>query len=64
MAGTMTFAETRQQPSESEARILGVVLRSNGATQPEIARATGLSQQTVSRLVNDLLASGALVQGG
>ncbi|WP_298200656.1 ROK family transcriptional regulator [Novosphingobium sp.] len=60
----MTFAESRQQPSESEARILGVVLRSNGATQPEIARATGLSQQTVSRLVNDLLASGALVQGG
>lgn len=48
---------------ESEARILGHVLRSGGATQPEIARSSALSQQTVSRLVNELAARGALVLG-
>ncbi|MEY4238353.1 MAG: hypothetical protein RL339_954 [Pseudomonadota bacterium] len=53
-----------QTPSESESRILGHVLRHRGATQPEIVQATGLSQQTVSRLVNDLLARGALSLGG
>ena len=51
------------QPSESEARILGHVLRNQGATQPEIAKACDLSQQSVSRLVNELVGAGALVLG-
>ena len=50
-------------PSESEAQILGHVLRQHGATQPEIVKATGLSQQTVSRLVNDLVGRNALRLG-
>jgi predicted NBD/HSP70 family sugar kinase len=50
-------------PSESESRILGIALRRHGATQPEIVKTTGLSQQTVSRLVKDLVARGALRLG-
>jgi predicted NBD/HSP70 family sugar kinase len=50
-------------PSESESRILGHVLRQHGATQPEIVKATGLSQQTVSRLANDLVTRNALSLG-
>lgn len=50
-------------PSESEIRVLSHVLRGKGATQPEIAKATGLSQQTVSRLVNELVDRGALQLG-
>ncbi len=50
-------------PSESESRILGLALRKHGATQPEIVKSTGLSQQTVSRLVKDLVARGALRLG-
>lgn len=50
-------------PSESESRILGLALRRHGATQPEIVKSTGLSQQTVSRLVKDLVARGALRLG-
>ncbi len=52
-----------QRPSESEANILGHVLRNPGTIQPEIARACGLSQQTVSRLVNELVDRGALTLG-
>lgn len=51
------------QPSENEAKILSFALRNRGTTQPEIVKATGLSQQTVSRLVNDLVARGALDLG-
>jgi predicted NBD/HSP70 family sugar kinase len=50
-------------PTDSEAIILGHVLRHRGATQPEIARHTGLSQQSVSRLVNELIGRGALQLG-
>ena len=50
-------------PSDSEAKILSHVLRSGGATQPEIVKRTELSQQTVSRLVNDLVVRGALALG-
>lgn len=53
-----------QKPSESEANILSYVLRNRGTTQPEIARNCDLSQQTVSRLVNELVDRGALAQGG
>lgn len=52
-----------QQPSESEARILSHVLRNRGTTQPEIVRSCELSQQTVSRLVNELVGRGALQLG-
>lgn len=52
-----------RQPSDSESQVLSLVLRSGGATQPEIMRASGLSQQTVSRLVNDLVGRGALQLG-
>lgn len=50
-------------PSDSESKILSHVLRNRGVTQPEIVKVTGLSQQTVSRLVNDLVARGALHLG-
>ena len=50
-------------PSESETRVLSYVLRSASCTQPDIVRATGFSQQTVSRLVNDLALRGALRLG-
>lgn len=50
-------------PSDSEAMILGHVLRNGGSTQPQIARHSGLSQQTVSRLVNELIGRGALLVG-
>ena len=52
-----------RQPTESESLVLSLVLRGRGATQPELARASELSQQTVSRLVNDLVGRGALVTG-
>ena len=63
MAGRETIAHLRQQPSDSEARILGIVLRNAGATQPEIVQASTLSQQSVSRLVSDLVGRNALILG-
>lgn len=54
---------SRKRSSESEATILGHVLRSPGTDQPMIARETGLSQQTVSRLVGELVDRGALALG-
>lgn len=63
MPGISIQSDPLQLPSESESRILRTVLRSGGVTQPEIARATGLSQQTVSRLVNELVGGGALALG-
>jgi len=50
-------------PSESEAKVLGCILRGSRVDQPELARATGLSQQSVSRLVNELVDRGALSRG-
>ncbi len=57
------MAGTFRHPSDSESRILSHVLRTRGVTQPEIAQASGLSQQTVSRLVNELATRGALLPG-
>jgi predicted NBD/HSP70 family sugar kinase len=51
-------------PSDSEMAILSHILRNKGAAQPDIVTATELSQQTVSRLVNGLLARGAVQLGG
>lgn len=58
-----TIQDFLQRPSESEAAILGHVLRNPGTVQPTIARDCGLSQQTVSRLVGDLVDRGALALG-
>lgn len=55
----MPFAD----PTESESKVLREVLRQQNITQPSIIRATGLSQQTVSRLVAELSDRGALRQG-
>jgi predicted NBD/HSP70 family sugar kinase len=60
---TPDMTDSFQRPSESEASILGFVLRNRGTIQPEIARHCGLSQQTVSRLVNELVDRGALLLG-
>lgn len=49
--------------SDSERKILDLTFRSGGTTQPAIAEATGLAQQSVSRLVRGLLDRGALRQG-
>ena len=63
MAATETITHLRHHTSDSEARILDIVLRNGGATQPKIVQASNLSQQSVSRLVNDLVGRGALVLG-
>ena len=60
---TPNLTDPFQRPSESEASILGHVLRNRGTIQPEIARQCGLSQQTVSRLVIELVDRGALSLG-
>ncbi|WP_324074340.1 MAG: ROK family transcriptional regulator [Erythrobacter sp.] len=60
---TPSVSDIFQRPSESEASILSYVLRNQGTIQPEIARDCGLSQQTVSRLVNELVDRGALALG-
>lgn len=52
-----------EKPTDSESRVLRNVLRGEDVTQPAIVRATGLSQQTVSRLVTDLTDKGALRPG-
>lgn len=60
---TPIMSDIFQRPSDSEASILSYVLRNKGTIQPEIARHCGLSQQTVSRLVGDLVDRGALLHG-
>jgi predicted transcriptional regulator len=50
-------------PSESETRVLSHVVRNADCTQLDIVKTTGISQQSVSRLVNDLVARGALMLG-
>lgn len=52
----------RAAVTDSERRILGVVLRGGGLTQPEVSRSTGLAQQSVSRLVKGLIERGALYE--
>lgn len=63
MASLHPLSQQFRQPSDSESQLLNLVLRGSGSTQPELARLSGLSQQTVSRLVNDLVACGALQLG-
>lgn len=55
------FERNGLQPlSEREKRILSLTLRSQGVSQPDIAKKSGIAQQTVSRLVKGLLDIGAL----
>lgn len=63
MAISQSHPQEFRQPSDSECQLLSLVLRGSGSTQPELARRSGLSQQTVSRLVNDLVARGAFALG-
>jgi predicted NBD/HSP70 family sugar kinase len=58
-----TMKHSFDLPTNSEARVLSHVLRNADCTQLDIVKATGMSQQSVSRLVNDLLARGALMLG-
>lgn len=60
---TAAIKDCLLRPSDSEAAILSHVLRNCGSTQPIIARDCRLSQQTVSRLVGDLIDRGALRPG-
>jgi len=63
MSDTVITSLQRHPLSESEARILGIVLRSRGTTQGEIVATSNLSQQSVSRLVGDLVDRQALMLG-
>lgn len=63
MSRSRLIPDAFQLPSESETRVLSHVLRHHDVTQPDIASATGLSQQSVSRLVNDLVERGAVQLG-
>lgn len=51
-------------PSDNERRILGAILRAGGSSQPQLSRKTSLAQQSVSRLVNSLIAHGAIRENG
>ena len=50
-------------PSRSERRILGTMVREGVRGQPALARATGLAQQSISRIVKGLVSIGALTEG-
>lgn len=50
-------------PSDSERRVLGTTVRGGAIGQPAIAKATGLAQQSISRIVKGLVSIGALTEG-
>lgn len=50
-------------PSQSERRVLGTAVRAGVLSQPDLAKATGLAQQSISRIVKGLVATGALAEG-
>ena len=61
MPGKVTPSSVVSQavrPTESESKILAAVFRAGSMTQPDLVRLTGLSQQSVSRLVSDLMRQG------
>ena len=64
-AGALRFFAVNQlrPPSPSEQRVLGTVVRGGVLGQPALAKATGLAQQSISRIVKRLLAVGALAEG-
>jgi predicted NBD/HSP70 family sugar kinase len=49
--------------SRSERRVLGTVVRSGEVGQPTLAKATGLAQQSISRIVKGLVSINALSEG-
>ena len=50
-------------PSPSERRVLGTMVRGGALSQPALVKATGLAQQSISRIVKGLLTVGALSEG-
>lgn len=50
-------------PSHSERRVLGTTVRGGILGQPALAKATGLAQQSISRIVKGLVSIGALTEG-
>lgn len=50
-------------PSLSERRVLGTTVRASVLGQPALAKATGLAQQSISRIVKGLVSVGALAEG-
>lgn len=50
-------------PSPSERRVLGTIVRRGMIGQPALVRATGLAQQSISRIVKRLLSLGVVVEG-
>ncbi len=52
-----------QALSRSEQRVLGTVVRRGEVGQPTLAKATGLAQQTISRIVKGLVSINALTEG-
>ena len=50
-------------PSQSERRVLGTTVRGGSLGQSALARATGLAQQSISRIVKGLVSTGALAEG-
>ncbi|MEM9173039.1 MAG: ROK family transcriptional regulator, partial [Pseudomonadota bacterium] len=51
-----------KRPSESECRVLGKTVRSGAIGQTDLARATGLAQQSISRIVKSLIQVGAATE--
>ncbi|NNE62167.1 MAG: ROK family transcriptional regulator [Woeseia sp.] len=50
-------------PTQSEQRVLGAAVRGGVTGQPDLARATGLAQQSISRIVKGLVSVGAVQEG-
>ena len=50
-------------PSPSERRVLGTLVRAGAVGQPALVKATGLAQQSISRIVKRLLSIGAVAEG-
>lgn len=49
--------------SRSEQRVLGTTVRGGDMGQPDLAKATGLAQQSISRIVKGLVSIGAMAEG-
>lgn len=60
----MSMASTRAiSLSESEKKVLGLIFHHHQLTQASLTELTGLTQQSVSRVVHRLLADGLLLEG-